>query len=84
MPLFLCHSCSGHFQVYCLPPVPEPNQSLVHQTDNLLASITMATHQDEDGDTYVDLLKITYVGSLGVTFLIYNLLMNLSIHHISK
>ncbi|XP_026225881.1 B-cell lymphoma 3 protein homolog [Anabas testudineus] len=41
----------GHYQVYCLPTVPEPKHNLPHQTENLLTSIALATRQDEDGDT---------------------------------
>ncbi|KAF3692142.1 B-cell lymphoma 3 protein [Channa argus] len=41
----------GHCPVYYLPPVPEPNHPLAHQTENLLSGIALATHQDEDGDT---------------------------------
>ncbi|XP_027865688.1 B-cell lymphoma 3 protein [Xiphophorus couchianus] len=40
----------GHYPV-CLPPFPEPHHPRVHQTDNLLTGISLATHQDEDGDT---------------------------------
>ncbi|XP_012737414.2 B-cell lymphoma 3 protein homolog [Fundulus heteroclitus] len=35
----------------CLPPFPEPHHPRVAQTDNLLAGISLATRQDEDGDT---------------------------------
>ncbi|XP_047455020.1 B-cell lymphoma 3 protein homolog [Mugil cephalus] len=37
--------------VYYIPHIPEPNLPLAHQTENLLAGITLATRQDEDGDT---------------------------------
>lgn len=42
----------GHYPVYqvFLPPVPEPNHPLANQTEHL-PDITLATHQDEDGDT---------------------------------
>ncbi|XP_015228354.1 PREDICTED: B-cell lymphoma 3 protein-like [Cyprinodon variegatus] len=41
----------GHYPVCCLTPFPEPHHPQVHQTDNLLAGISLAKHQDEDGDT---------------------------------
>lgn len=41
----------GHYPVCCLSPLPEPLHPRVHQTDNLLAGISLATRQDEDGDT---------------------------------
>lgn len=55
-------SFSGHYPVYYLPPVPEQNLPPAHHTDNLLAGIARATHQDEDGDTYVDILKKNGLG----------------------
>ncbi|KAM9353515.1 B-cell lymphoma 3 protein homolog [Symphorus nematophorus] len=39
----------GHYPVYCFTPVPE--HPVVHQTENLLTGIALATRQDEDGDT---------------------------------
>ncbi|XP_043972345.1 B-cell lymphoma 3 protein homolog [Gambusia affinis] len=40
----------GHYPV-CLTAFPEPHPPRVHQTDDLLAGISLATRQDEDGDT---------------------------------
>ncbi|MED6255942.1 hypothetical protein ATANTOWER_017311 [Ataeniobius toweri] len=51
----------GHYPVCCLPPFPESHHPRVHQTDSLLAEISLATRQDEDGDTYVDALKAAYM-----------------------
>lgn len=48
-----CYFSSGHYPV-CLTAFPEPHPPRVHQTDDLLAGISLATRQDEDGDTYVD------------------------------
>ncbi|KAK2844827.1 hypothetical protein Q5P01_011486 [Channa striata] len=42
------------YPIHLLPPlnfVPQPNHALVHQTENLLTAIALATRQDEDGDT---------------------------------
>ncbi|KAM9852458.1 B-cell lymphoma 3 protein homolog [Aulostomus maculatus] len=39
----------GHCPVLCLHP--ESTHPVVHPTENLLTSITLATRQDEDGDT---------------------------------
>lgn len=52
---------SGLYPVNCLPPVPELNQTVTHQAENLTADIALATHQDEDGDTYVVILKMSWV-----------------------
>ncbi|XP_069559987.1 B-cell lymphoma 3 protein homolog [Brachyistius frenatus] len=41
----------GQYPVYCLPPLLEPSHPLAHQTEHLQAAITLATRQDEDGDT---------------------------------
>ncbi|KAM4735590.1 B-cell lymphoma 3 protein homolog [Anableps anableps] len=41
----------GHYPVCCLPPFPEPHHPQVRQTDSLLTGISLATRQDEDGDT---------------------------------
>lgn len=48
----------GPYPVYRLPPIPEPHHPLAHQTENLLTGIALATRQDEDGDTYVDIFKM--------------------------
>ncbi|XP_015805814.3 B-cell lymphoma 3 protein homolog [Nothobranchius furzeri] len=42
----------GHYPVYYMPHVvPEPHHPPALQPENLLAEISLATHQDEDGDT---------------------------------
>ncbi|XP_023265113.1 B-cell lymphoma 3 protein isoform X1 [Seriola lalandi dorsalis] len=50
-PIRILHPIHCGYQVYYLPPVPDLNHPVAHQTDNLLAGIALATHQDEDGDT---------------------------------
>ncbi|KAF6716581.1 B-cell lymphoma 3 protein [Oryzias melastigma] len=37
--------------VYYLPPVPEPPYPPTYPPEDLLARLSLATHQDEDGDT---------------------------------
>ncbi|XP_044064689.1 B-cell lymphoma 3 protein homolog [Siniperca chuatsi] len=63
----------GPYSVYCLPPVPEPNHPLAHQTGNLLAGITLATHQDEDGDTALHIAVVK--GELAIVCTLIQLLM---------
>lgn len=48
---FMRHFDYGPYPVYCLPAVPELNHPLALQTEHLLTAITLATRQDEDGDT---------------------------------
>lgn len=45
--------------MYCY--AREPNHALVHQTENLLNGIALAAHQDEDGDTYVDIFSFSVI-----------------------
>lgn len=58
------------FPLFCLPflpvhpvcylsPIPEPLYPPTYPPEDLLARISLATQQDEDGDTYVDLFKMT-------------------------
>ncbi|XP_072249992.1 B-cell lymphoma 3 protein homolog [Leuresthes tenuis] len=61
----------GHYPMYCLP-VPEPHHPLVHQTGNLLAGISLATHQDEDGDTALHIAVVQ--GELNIVCKLINLL----------
>lgn len=55
------HFLPGPYPMYRLLPVSEFNHPLAHQTKNLLAGIAMATRQDEDGDTYVNILSVFWV-----------------------
>ncbi|XP_074538924.1 B-cell lymphoma 3 protein homolog [Halichoeres trimaculatus] len=48
---FLTQTNYGHFQVYCLPPVPDVKHPVILQTENRPSGVALATHQDEDGDT---------------------------------
>ncbi|XP_071325726.1 B-cell lymphoma 3 protein homolog [Trachinotus anak] len=73
-PIRLLHPIHyGHYPVYYLPPVPEPNHPLAHQTDNLLAGIALATHQDEDGDTALHIAVVQ--GELAIVCTLIQLLL---------
>ncbi|XP_030013409.1 B-cell lymphoma 3 protein homolog isoform X2 [Sphaeramia orbicularis] len=54
-------------------PVPEPTHPVVHQTDNLMSSIALATHQDEDGDTALHIAVVQ--GELAVVRKLIDLLL---------
>ncbi|XP_010739701.1 B-cell lymphoma 3 protein homolog [Larimichthys crocea] len=69
-PIFLHHF--GPYPVYCLPPVPEQNHALVHSTENLLAGISLATRQDEDGDTALHIAVVQ--GELAMVYKLIELL----------
>ncbi|XP_035527522.1 B-cell lymphoma 3 protein homolog [Morone saxatilis] len=60
------------YPVYCFP-VPEPSHPLVHQTENLLAGIALATRQDEDGDTALHIAVVQ--GELGIVYKLIQLLL---------
>ncbi|KAM9723444.1 B-cell lymphoma 3 protein homolog [Menidia menidia] len=62
----------GHYPIYCLP-APEPQYPLVHQTENLLEGISLATHQDEDGDTALHIAVVQ--GELNIVCKLVELLM---------
>ncbi|AWO96308.1 putative B-cell lymphoma 3 protein [Scophthalmus maximus] len=63
----------GHYPVYYLPPVPEQNLPPAHHTDNLLAGIARATHQDEDGDTALHIAVVQ--GELAIVCTLIHLLL---------
>lgn len=48
-----CVSFSAPYPSYCLCPAPDLNYARTQQQERLWAGIALATHQDEDGDTYV-------------------------------
>lgn len=58
---------SGLHPVNCLPPVQELNHTVTQLAENSTADIALATHQDEDGDTYV----IVDFEMSWVTFLVF-------------
>lgn len=76
------HPVYGQYPVF-LPPVPvpipvpvaipEPTHPVVHQTDNLMSSIALATHQDEDGDTALHIAVVQ--GELAVVRKLIDLLL---------
>ncbi|KAG7457247.1 B-cell lymphoma 3 protein [Solea senegalensis] len=63
----------GHYPAYYLPPVGDMNHPLIQQTDNLLAGIALATHQDEDGDTALHIAVVQ--GELAVVCTLIHLLL---------
>ncbi|XP_069393163.1 B-cell lymphoma 3 protein homolog isoform X2 [Paralichthys olivaceus] len=63
----------SHYPVYYLPTVLEPDHPLAHQRDNLLASIALATHQDEDGDTALHIAVVQ--GELAIVCTLIHLLL---------
>lgn len=77
------HPVYGHYPMVCLPPVPvpvpvpvpapEPTHPVAHQTDNLMSSIALATHQDEDGDTALHIAVVQ--GQLAVVHKLIDLLL---------
>lgn len=56
---------------FCLSPVhvPEPISPVPHPTDDMLSTITLATRQDEDGDTPLHIAVVQ-----GETAIVYKLL----------
>ncbi|KAA8591712.1 B-cell lymphoma 3 protein homolog [Etheostoma spectabile] len=73
-PIFLLPSFDyGPYPVYHFPPVPELNYHLVHQTENLLTGIALATHQDEDGDTALHIAVVQ--GELAIVCRLIQLLL---------
>lgn len=49
--------CLGPISVFCVPP--DVTHPVIVQTENRLSGIALATHQDEDGDTYVVCFTVT-------------------------
>ncbi|XP_070691599.1 B-cell lymphoma 3 protein homolog [Pempheris klunzingeri] len=63
----------GPYPVNCLPPTPELNYPLAHQTGYPLAGMTLATRQDEDGDTALHIAVVQ--GEFAIVYQLIQLLM---------
>lgn len=61
----------GHY--YCFPPIPEPSYPVPQQSEHFLAGISMATRQDEDGDTALHIAVVQ--GELAVVSTLIELLL---------
>ncbi|XP_014908865.1 B-cell lymphoma 3 protein homolog [Poecilia latipinna] len=62
----------GHYPV-CLTAFPEPHRPRVHQTDDLQTGISLATRQDEDGDTALHIAVVQ--GELPIVHKLIHLLL---------
>ncbi|XP_034467329.1 B-cell lymphoma 3 protein homolog isoform X1 [Hippoglossus hippoglossus] len=63
----------SHCPVFYVPTVLEADHPLAYQTDNLLAGIALATHQDEDGDTALHIAVVQ--GELAIVCTLIHLLL---------
>nr|XP_046254258.1 B-cell lymphoma 3 protein homolog [Scatophagus argus] len=73
----------GPIPLYGVPPILELNHTLAHQTEHLLTAISVATHQDEDGDTALHIAVVH--GQLAIVYKLIQLLLldrrSLDIHN---
>ncbi|XP_003458836.2 B-cell lymphoma 3 protein homolog [Oreochromis niloticus] len=72
----ICFFPYGHYPVFCLPHLSEPNNVVAHQTENVLAGIAQATRQDEDGDTALHIAVVQ-----GELAMVYKLIQFLVLAH---
>ncbi|XP_060937775.1 B-cell lymphoma 3 protein homolog [Limanda limanda] len=73
-PMRLLHPMHySHYPVFYVPTVLEADHPLAYQTENLLAGIALATHQDEDGDTALHIAVVQ--GELAIVCTLIHLLL---------